>query len=564
MSSNRIKGVLRDFLKSKGVSDADIVEYFGKITNGEYFKFFFEGGLISDLEFAQYMKSFVQNEFVDISSVSDSEFPIIDEIPNEMFIKHTFIPFILERKKLTIITNNPMDFSLKSDLKNLVKRDVVVLFSNHISVKDKLTRDVDNGMDMDDFDESELDLIDPEEDEKDSLDLSAEIDSPMIKYVDKILSDSVKMGASDIHFEPYEKSYRVRFRIDGVLREVSKPKANMKRYISARLKVMSKIDTAEKRIPQDGRIKMVLGRKPIDFRVSTLPTLYGEKIVLRLLDASSAKMGIDNLGYEPHQKELFLKALVKPQGMILVTGPTGSGKTVSLYTGLNILNEPDVNIATAEDPVEINLEGINQVQINKRAGLDFGSALRAFLRQDPDIIMVGEIRDLETAEIAIKAAQTGHMVMSTLHTNSASETIVRLKNMGVPSYNVATSVNLIIAQRLARRLCPHCKVKTDFPDSALLELGYTKEDLLKDSFGVFEPFSDGCDKCSSGYKGRLGIYEVVEISKTLSKLILNNATNVEINEQLRAEGYEDLRRSALVKASEGHTSLAEVNRVTTD
>jgi len=324
---------------------------------------------------------------------------------------------------------------------------------------------------------------------------------------------------------------------------------------------MSGMDIAEKRKPQDGRIKIKIGRDAIDFRVNTLPTLFGEKIVLRILDSNSAKMGIEKLGYEKHQEDMFLNALTKPQGMILVTGPTGSGKTVSLYTGLNILNKSETNISTAEDPVEINLTGINQVNINNRAGMDFSSALRAFLRQDPDVIMVGEIRDLETAEISIKAAQTGHMVMSTLHTNNAAETITRLRNMGVPSYNVATSVNLIIAQRLVRRLCDKCKVPFDIPSEALKELGFNDEQLETD-FTVYEPFKEGCSSCSNGYKGRAGVYEVVEINKNISKLILDDADSLKINQMMRDEGFIDLRQAALLKVMDGITSLAEVSRVT--
>jgi len=368
------------------------------------------------------------------------------------------------------------------------------------------------------------------------------------------------MGGSDIHFGPYEKKYRVRFRADGILREVATPPSNLAGKLAARLKVMSQMDISERRIPQDGRIKLKITKaRAIDFRVNTLPTLFGEKIVLRILDPDSAKLGIDMLGYEDKQKALFMEALDQPQGMILVTGPTGSGKTVSLYTGLNILNTPERNISTAEDPVEINLEGINQVNVNNKVGLDFGAALRSFLRQDPDIVMVGEIRDLETAEIAIKAAQTGHLVLSTLHTNSAPETLTRLRNMGIPSFNIATSVSLIIAQRLARRLCNSCKKIIDVPHDALLELGYREDEV--GTFKVYGP--EGCDQCNDGYKGRVGIYEVVKITEGLAKIIMADGNSIEIANQAEKEGFDDLRRSGLVKVMSGVTSLEEVNRVTT-
>lgn len=389
---------------------------------------------------------------------------------------------------------------------------------------------------------------------------SAADDTPVVRFINKMLMDAIKGGSSDLHFEPFEKAYRVRFRTDGILHEVARPPVNLGPRISARLKVMSQMDISERRVPQDGRIKLKISKsKAIDFRVNTLPVIFGEKLCLRILDPSSAKMGIDALGYEEEQKELYLQALHKPQGMFLVTGPTGSGKTVSLYTGLNILNTPELNISTAEDPVEINLEGINQCPVNHKVGLDFSEALRSFLRQDPDIVMVGEIRDLETANIAIKAAQTGHMVMSTLHTNSAPETLTRLRNMGVPSFNLATSINLIVAQRLARRLCD-CKEKMDIPDNALLEKGFSEEDI-KEGFEVFGP--KGCDRCGgSGYKGRVGIYEVVKITPEISKIIMEDGNSLEIAKVCREQGFNDIFRSALIKVKQGVTSLAEVDRVT--
>jgi type IV pilus assembly protein PilB len=372
--------------------------------------------------------------------------------------------------------------------------------------------------------------------------------------------DAIRTGASDIHFEPYEKIYRIRLRADGILKEVARPPANLSGKIAARLKVMSQLDISERRLPQDGRIKLKLSKtRAIDFRVNTLPTLWGEKIVLRILDPDSAKLGIDMLGYEEDQKALYMSALSQPQGMILVTGPTGSGKTVSLYTGLNILNTEERNISTAEDPAEINLEGVNQVNVNAKVGLTFSAALRAFLRQDPDVVMVGEIRDLETAEIAIKASQTGHLVLSTLHTNSAPETLTRLRNMGVPAFNIATSVSLIIAQRLARRLCSHCKKPLDVPRDVLLEAGYKPEEI--GTFAIYHPV--GCDKCNNGYKGRVGIYEVVKITEPISRLIMEGANSIQIGDAARKEGFNDLRTSGLIKVKQGVTSLEEVNRVTT-
>ena len=389
---------------------------------------------------------------------------------------------------------------------------------------------------------------------------SGAAEAPVVKFINKMLVDAIRMGASDLHFEPYEKSYRIRYRVDGMMREVARPPIQLAPKLAARLKVMSQMDISERRMPQDGRIKLKVSKtKAIDFRVNSLPTLFGEKIVLRILDASSAMLGIDALGYEPAQKALFMDALNKPQGMLLITGPTGSGKTVSLYTGLNILNTVDTNISTAEDPVEINLDGINQVNVNLKTGLTFAVALRAFLRQDPDIVMVGEIRDLETAEIAVKAAQTGHMVMSTLHTNSAPETLTRLRNMGVPSFNIATSVNLVIAQRLTRRLCAACKQVIDIPVSSLKEMGFTDEDLATD-FKVYQPV--GCSECRDGYKGRVGIYEVMKVNSEIARIIMEEGNSIDIASAARRAGFNDLRRSGLDKVMQGVTSLQEINRVT--
>jgi type IV pilus assembly protein PilB len=386
-------------------------------------------------------------------------------------------------------------------------------------------------------------------------------DAPVVRFINQIIVQAINRGASDIHFEPYEKNYRVRFRQDGILDEIYKPPVAMAPRMAARLKIMAQLDIAERRVPQDGRLKLYLTKqRAIDFRVNTLPTMWGEKVVMRLLDPTSAQMGIEALGYEDHQKELFLNAIHKPQGMVLVTGPTGSGKTVSLYTALNILNTPAVNIATAEDPVEINLAGINQVNVNPKVGMTFANALRAFLRQDPDIIMVGEIRDLETAEIAIKAAQTGHMVLSTLHTNSAPQTLSRLMNMGVAPYNIASSVTLIIAQRLARRLCQYCKEEVKIPPEELINQGFREEELKE--LTIYKAV--GCDQCNHGYKGRVGVYEVLPVSEEIGRIIMESGNAMQIAEQARKEGVNDLRRSGLNKVSIGLTSLEEINRVTTE
>lgn len=395
-----------------------------------------------------------------------------------------------------------------------------------------------------------------------SQDVSQEVeDAPVVRFLQKMLIDAINARASDLHFEPYEYNYRVRFRIDGELREITQPPIAIKDKLASRIKVISRLDIAEKRVPQDGRMKLKFGNKAIDFRVSTLPTLFGEKIVIRILDPSSAKLGIEALGYEKEEKDRLLNAVKRPYGMVLVTGPTGSGKTVSLYTCLNILNQPGVNISTVEDPAEINLPGINQVNVNDKAGMNFAVALKAFLRQDPDVIMVGEIRDLETADIAIKAAQTGHMVMSTLHTNDAPTTLTRLLNMGVAPFNIASSVILITAQRLGRRLCELCKAPADYPREALVRAGFKDKDLD----GSWKPYrAVGCSACSNGYKGRVGIYQVMPISEEIQRIILAEGTALDIAKQARAEGVRDLRESGLVKVKIGVTTLEEVISVTNE
>jgi len=485
-----------------------------------------------------------------------------DVVDKALVSKHRALPLFKRGKRLFIGVSDPTNLIALDDIKfntGLNTEAILVEETKLAMFIEKYMDAHDTSMDLGEDELEDLDLeITTDNDVDDELPSSE--DAPVVKFVNKMLLDAIKKGASDIHFEPYEKAYRVRFRMDGILREVTRPPVNLAGKIAARLKVMSSMDISERRIPQDGRIKLKLSKKKaIDFRVNTLPTLFGEKICLRQLDSDSAKLGIDALGYEDEQKQLFLDALDQPQGMILVTGPTGSGKTVSLYTGLNILNTAERNISTAEDPVEINLEGINQVNVKVKVGLDFGAALRAFLRQDPDIVMVGEIRDLETAQIAIKAAQTGHLVLSTLHTNSAAETLTRLRNMGVPSFNIATSVSLIIAQRLARRLCNACKKPLDLPTRVLIEMGFAKNEV--DDITVYGPV--GCDKCVNGYKGRTGIYEVVKITDSIARIIMEDGNSIEIGDKAREEGFNDLRASGLRKVKNGVTSIEEVNRVTT-
>jgi len=490
-------------------------------------------------------------------------------VSQSLIEKHRVLPLFSRGNRLFIAQSDPSHILGIDEIKfnTGMSVEVILVEEDKLTIAvDKLISSSDTSLEdaFDDLDSAldDVDLEDPESRDKEQAnDAGTGDDAPIVRFVNKILLDAVRIGASDIHFEPYEKRYRVRYRTDGILQEVSSPPINLSGKIAARLKVMSQMDISERRLPQDGRIKMKISKnKAIDFRVNTLPTLWGEKVVLRILDPSSAKLGIDALGYEEDQKQLFLDALSKPQGMILVTGPTGSGKTVSLYTGLNILNVEGTNISTAEDPVEINLEGINQVNVNNKVGLDFSAALRSFLRQDPDIVMVGEIRDLETAQIAIKAAQTGHLVLSTLHTNSAAETLTRLANMGVPSFNIATSVSLIIAQRLARRLCSQCKQPADLPIEILLDAGLTQEQI--EHAEIYKPV--GCEHCNKGYKGRVGIYEVVQLTDAISRIIMEDGNSIEISDAARQEGFDDLRTSALKKVVQGITSLEEANRVTTD
>ena len=502
---------------------------------------------------------------LDLSAFNPELFPK-DLVDAKLIRNHHALPLFTRGNRLYVAVSDPTNLQALDEFKfnsGITTDGILVEEAQLTTIIEKFLDDGEDALDeLDDADLESLDIEATSEEQNDNDDHKGADEAPVVRFVNKILLDAIKSGASDIHFEPYEKSYRIRCRTDGILHQVSSPPQNLAPRLAARLKVMSRMDIAERRMPQDGRIKMKLSRqRSIDFRVNTLPTLWGEKIVLRILDPSSAKLGIDALGYDDDQKELYMNALHQPQGMILVTGPTGSGKTVSLYTGLNILNTPERNISTAEDPVEINLDGINQVHVNHKVGLDFSTALRSFLRQDPDIVMVGEIRDLETAEIAIKAAQTGHLVLSTLHTNSAPETLTRLRNMGVPAFNIATSVSLIIAQRLARRLCEHCKKPADVPHEALLAEGFT-EALLRDA-KIMSP-GEGCSLCLNGYKGRVGIYEVVKITPEIGRIIMEEGNSLEIATQAKKEGFRNLRVSALMKAAQGVTSLEEVNRVTKD
>jgi type IV pilus assembly protein PilB len=500
---------------------------------------------------------------MDVAAINIASLPL-GLISEALINKHQALPLFRRGKRLFVGIADPMQSHALDEIKfhsNCMVEPILVERSSLLRVIEGLLnsmRDTMPDMGSDDLDNLELEGDDAET-EATGIDANSSDDAPVVKFVNKILVDAIRRGASDIHFEPFETQYRVRLRMDGMLKAIASPPLKMANRISSRLKVMAQLDIAEKRVPQDGRIKLNLSKtRAIDFRVSSLPTLFGEKIVLRILDGSSAKIGIEKLGYEPEQQKLYIDAIHKPYGMVLVTGPTGSGKTVSLYTGLNMLNTNERNISTVEDPVEIRVEGINQVQQNVKRGMTFASALRSFLRQDPDVIMVGEIRDLETAEIAIKAAQTGHMVLSTLHTNDAAQTIARLMNMGIAPYNITSSVTLIIAQRLARRL-HECKKKQDLPPLLLLAAGFSQADI-DDGLTVYEPV--GCDSCNEGYKGRVGIYQVMPMLEDIQKIILQGGNAMQIAEVARAAGVNDLRASALLKVKNGLTSLTEIDRVT--
>ena len=492
---------------------------------------------------------------------------VVKLVNDKLMAKHRVLPIFRRGKRLFLAVADPTNLHAIDEIKFQTSLGIEAV----VVEDDKLQKAIDKAIEQADaqmpalgddegMDLESLETTGGDESPDDKVTRDDVEDAPIVRFVNKVMLDAIRRGASDIHFEPYEKTYRVRLRMDGVLKELAQPPVQLAQKLSARLKVMARLDIAERRVPQDGRIKMKLSKtRGIDFRVSTCPTLFGEKIVMRILDPTAATLGIDALGYEPFQKDLYMKTLAKPQGMILVTGPTGSGKTVSLYTGLNILNREDTNISTAEDPAEINLPGVNQVNVNPKVGLTFAAAMRAFLRQDPDVIMVGEIRDLETAEIAIKAAQTGHLVLSTLHTNDAPQTLTRLVDMGVKPYAIATSVSLIIAQRLARRLCNTCKQPLDVPGEALLKEGFSETEIAA-GIKLFGP--KGCQSCSDGYKGRVGIYQVLPITESIARIILGGGSAVDIGEQAAKDGVWDLRRSGLEKVKAGLTSLEEVNSVT--
>jgi len=487
-------------------------------------------------------------------------------VDQNLLNKHRVLPLLKRGQRLFLGISDPTNLQAIDEVKFQTSLRVDPVVVEQAKLEERISKALEavdtsmSSLDDEDLDLENLDVAGGEEEDEDGITRDDIEDAPVVRFVNKVLLDAIKRGASDIHFEPYEKIFRVRTRLDGVLSEVAQPPVALANKVCARLKVMSRMDIAERRVPQDGRIKMRLSKnRAIDFRVNTCPTLFGEKIVLRILDPSSAKLGIDALGYDDKQKALYLKHLNKPYGMILVTGPTGSGKTVSLYTGLNILNTVDRNISTAEDPAEINLPGINQVNVNPKVGLTFASSLKAFLRQDPDVIMVGEIRDLETAEIAIKAAQTGHLVLSTLHTNDAPKTLTRMVDMGVKPYAIATSVSLIIAQRLARRLCGNCREQLDIPAEALLKEGFSQQDI-DNGLTIFGP--KGCKSCNEGYKGRLGIFQVMEVSETMGRIIMEGGNSMQIADQAAKEGVLDLRQAGLNKVKDGLTSLEEVNRVT--
>ena len=556
-----IHGLGRALMQQGRISEADAIacsERADEEANG-FIKALAQRGLMSQLAVANFVADTFGAPIFDVATLNP-EYIAKDALDQKLAVKHQVIPLSKRQNRLTVATADASNLRALDEIRfstGLLIEPVVAEAGKIEKVLERLYESSSAALSeftKDDFDGlgDSADMAAPASSEEAS---DAE-DAPIVRFVQKILVDAINEGASDIHFEPYEKFYRVRVRTDGILREVIKPPLAIKEKIAARIKVISRMDISEKRIPQDGRMKLVLSKtKAIDFRVSSLPTLQGEKIVMRILDPSSAMLGVDALGYEPEQKAALLDAVQRPYGMVLVTGPTGSGKTVSLYTCLNILNSDGINISTAEDPAEINLPGINQVNVNEKAGLTFSAALRSFLRQDPDVIMVGEIRDLETAEISIKAAQTGHLVLSTLHTNDAPTTLERLRNMGIAPFNIASSVILITAQRLARRLCT-CKQPVDIPISAMMEAGYQAEELD----GSWQPYGPvGCDRCKgSGYKGRVGIYQVMPVSEEIAHIIMTNGNSLDVAEQAQREGVKDLRQSGLLKVKQGVTSLEEV------
>jgi type IV pilus assembly protein PilB len=570
VSANKIhlSGLARKLVLDGLIDEAAAADHFQKALAKKqaFVPYLVENKLVSSKDIALAASQEFGVPVLDLSAM-EIDIEVIKLVKNDLITKHHSLPIFKRGKRLYIAVSDPTNLQALDEIKFATQTNTEAILVE----EDKLAKTIEKSLEemeggLGNMDEDELDNLDDlevaEEGKNDSAASDAEIDdAPVVKFVNKVLLDAIKRGASDLHFEPYEKFYRVRFRIDGMLQEVAKPPLSLSGKLAARIKVMARLDVSERRVPQDGRIKLKLSKtKSIDFRVNTCPTLFGEKTVMRILNSDAAALQIDQLGYEDFQKELFLTNLEKPYGMFLVTGPTGSGKTVSLYTGINILNQVDINISTAEDPVEINLPGVNQVQVDERTGMTFEKALKAFLRQDPDIILVGEIRDLGTATIAVKAAQTGHMVMSTLHTNDGPQTLTRLQDMGIAAFAVATSINLITAQRLCRRLHKEYRKPMDLPKDALLEEGFSEEDVDK-GIKLFEPVT-GNEDCPSGFKGRAGIYQVMPISDAMKRLIIEGANAVQLADQAGMEGIWDLRRSGLEKAKNGITSLSEVNRVT--
>lgn len=570
ISTERIQltGLARKLVIDGHISEQSAIHAFGEALQEKisFVSHIVRTGLADPTEVAHTAADEFGMPLLDIS-VLDIEKDVVKLVAEKLIRQHHIFPLCKRGNRLFIALSDPSNHQVLDEIKFHTGLNVEgILVEDH-----KLTQAIEKGLEeadttiadlapSDDLDNLDsLELGGPEQTSQDEPNIEVD-EAPVVRFVNKILLDAIKKGASDIHFEPYEKFCRVRLRMDGVLKDVAKPPLALAGKITARIKVMSRLDVSERRVPQDGRIKLKLSKtKAIDFRVSTCPTLFGEKTVMRILDPSSASLGIDALGYEDFQKEIFLKNLYKPYGMFLVTGPTGSGKTVSLYTGINLLNKEEVNISTVEDPVEINLPGVNQVQVDEKTGMTFEKALKAFLRQDPDIILVGEIRDFSTGSIAIKAAQTGHMVMATLHTNDAPQTLTRMVDMGIPPFAIATAVNIISAQRLARRLCEHCKRETNIPKEALLAEGFMEEEI-EAGVTLFEPV--GCDRCNDGYKGRVGIYQVMPVSEQMKRMIMEGRNAIELADQAAKEGIPDLRRSGLTKVKNGVTSLKEVNRVT--
>lgn len=563
---NKLHGLARVLVFEELLSETEAINYQteAKQQNKSLVSYLVDQKILEPLKIAQIAANDFGVPLFDINMMEKETIPS-SLVSEKLIRRHQAIPLFKRGEHLYIAIDDP---SKQTSLKE-VQFHTGLITHPIIVESQKLTRFIDDVFSEPDSDSlgdfledtSDLDSLEisAEEEETEEQDDGTD-DAPVVRFVHKILLDSIKRGASDLHFEPYEKSYRIRFRIDGMLTEIANPPLNLASRITARIKVMSNLDISERRIPQDGRFKLKISRsKAIDFRISTCPTVGGEKVVMRILDPNSTKLGIDALGFSKAQRKLFSKVVEQPQGMLLVTGPTGSGKTVTLYTALNQLNRPEKNISTAEDPVEIKLTGVNQVNINPKSGLTFPSALRSFLRQDPDIIMIGEIRDLETAEIGIKAAQTGHFVLSTLHTNSSAETLTRMLNMGVPAFNIASSVSLIIAQRLARRLCENCKKpQNDLPEETLLDEGFSKEQIA--NCQLMRPV--GCEHCAAGYKGRIGLFEVMHVSKELGSLIMEGGSSIELEKLARSQGMITIRESGLEKVQSGMTSLAEVNRVT--